>query len=100
LRLRYISPRGIELNDGFKLSYASELRQLGDALVWVGDGPSDLAPSALSDAVFARDSLLAELAGARDRVFAFEDFGDVVAVLEREGQRWLEFSSSTTAAEA
>jgi len=98
-RLRYLSPRGIELNDGFKLSYASEFRQLGDALVWVGDGPSDIAPARLSDAVFARDSLLAELAGTRERVFQFDDFGDVVAVLEREGQRWLESSSSTTAAE-
>ena len=98
-RLRYLSPRGIELNDGFKLSYASEFRRLGDALVWVGDGPSDLSPGTLSDAVFARDTLLADLGGTRERVFAFEDFGDVVTVLEREGRGWLESFSSTTAVE-
>lgn len=99
-RLRYLSPRGIELVDGFKTSYASEFKQVGDALVWVGDGPSDLEPAELSDAVFARDALLAELHGRRDRLYEFADLGDVVTVLEQEGRQWLESFSSTTAAGA
>lgn len=99
-RLRYLSPRGIELADGFKTAYAAAYRDLGDTLVWVGDGPNDVAPARISTAVFARETLWDELNGAHDRVYAFETFHDVVAVLEREGAGWLEFSSSTTAAEA
>jgi 2-hydroxy-3-keto-5-methylthiopentenyl-1-phosphate phosphatase len=98
-QLRYLSPRGIEVNDGFKLGYAAEFKALGDRLVWVGDGPSDIAPAQASDLVFARDTLL-ETLGGRDQVHAFEHFGDVVAMLEREQREWRRSSSSTTAAEA
>jgi 2-hydroxy-3-keto-5-methylthiopentenyl-1-phosphate phosphatase len=87
-RLQYLSARGIELTDGFKLSYASAFREAGDTLVWVGDGRSDVTSAALSDSVFARSVLLEELATARDRVFPFETFHDVVAVLEREAAGW------------
>lgn len=99
-QLRYLSPRGIEVADGFKLSYAAAYRDAGDALLWVGDGKSDRPPADLSDAVFARSALLEALEGNRERVYAFETFHDVVEVLEQEGREWLESFSSTTAAEA
>jgi 2-hydroxy-3-keto-5-methylthiopentenyl-1-phosphate phosphatase len=87
-RLQYLSPRGIELTDGFKLSYAGAYREAGDALVWIGDGRSDAPAAALSDAVFARSVLLDELTGTREQVFPFETFHDVVEVLEREAEGW------------
>ncbi len=87
-RLQYLSPRGIELTEGFKLSYASAFREVGDTLVWVGDGRSDVPAASLSDAVFARSVLWDEMQGTRDRVFPFETFHDVRAVLEREAGRW------------
>jgi len=95
-QLRYLSPRGIEVNDAFKLGYAAEFKALGDRLVWVGDGPSDIAPAQASDMVFARDTLWETMRGG-EHVHAFEDFGDVVAVLEREQSEWRKSSSSTTA---
>lgn len=87
-RLQYLSPRGIEVTEGFKLSYASAFREAGDTLIWIGDGRSDIPSAALSDAVFARSVLLEDLAGTRERVFPFETFHDVVDVLERESKRW------------
>jgi 2-hydroxy-3-keto-5-methylthiopentenyl-1-phosphate phosphatase len=87
-RLQYLSPRGIELTDGFKLSYASAFREAGDTLIWIGDGRSDAPSAGVSDAVFARSVLLDDLRGTRERVFPFETFHDVVVVLEREAADW------------
>ncbi len=87
-RLQYLSPRGIELNDGFKLSYASAFREVGDTLIWIGDGRSDAPSAALSDAVFARSVLWDEMRGTHERVFPFETFHDVREVLEREADQW------------
>ncbi len=87
-RVRYYSPRGIELEEGFKVSYADAFRRAGDFVAYVGDGESDVAAALLAPVVFARSTLLERLAGTRERVFAFETFGDVQAVLEREAARW------------
>ncbi|MFN0093739.1 MAG: HAD-IB family phosphatase [Dehalococcoidia bacterium] len=99
-RVRYLSPRGIELVSGFKLAYAQAFREAGDLVVYAGDGASDVEAARLAHAVFARSTLLERLDGARERVFPFETFGDVVTILEQEGERWLASFSSTTAAEA
>lgn len=97
-RVRYDSPRGIEIEDGFKLSYAQAFRQAGDFVVYFGDGASDIPAAKLAPVVFARDTLLTRLAGTRDRVYAFESFRDAIAVLEAESDAWLASFSSTTAA--
>jgi HAD superfamily phosphoserine phosphatase-like hydrolase len=67
-RCIYLSPRGIEIEDGFKLSYASAF----------------LAPAA-----FARDTLWEHLKDEHPRIYPFETFEDVRSVLEREGPTWL-----------
>ena len=36
-RLTYASPRGVELEEGFLLSYAAALRDAGDLVVYVGE---------------------------------------------------------------
>jgi len=87
-RVRYYSPRGIEIEDGFKLSYAAAFRGAGDFVAYVGDGASDVAAARLAPVVFARSTLLEELAGTRERVFGFETFGDVMEVLERDAGSW------------
>lgn len=99
-RLRYLSPRGVELDDGFKVSYVSSYREHGDFVAFVGDGPSDVAPARLAHAVFARDTLWETLSRAIDRIHPFETFHDVVTILERDANAWLASFSSTTAAEA
>ncbi len=98
-RVRYYSPRGVVLEDGFKVSYVAAFRAAGDFVVYVGDGESDVEAAKLAPVVFGRSTLLERLDGRHERLYAFETFGDVRNVLEREGTGWLESFSSTTAAE-
>jgi 2-hydroxy-3-keto-5-methylthiopentenyl-1-phosphate phosphatase len=98
-RVRYYSPRGIELQSGFKLSYAAAFRDAGDFIVYVGDGTSDVEAARLAPVVFARETLWERLKDEHPHIYAFETFHDVIAVLEREADGWLASFSSTTAAE-
>ena len=98
-RVRYLSPRGIELQSGFKVSYAAAFKGAGDFVVYVGDGQSDVEAARLAAAVFARDTLWEQLKESHPRIYAFETFHDVTAVLNAEAETWLASFSSTTAAE-
>jgi 2-hydroxy-3-keto-5-methylthiopentenyl-1-phosphate phosphatase len=98
-RVRYLSPRGIELAAGFKLSYAQAFRAAGDFVVYFGDGESDVSAARLAAAVFARSTLWERLKDEHRRIYAFETFDGARAVLEREAEGWLRSFSSTTAAE-
>lgn len=51
-------------------------------LVYVGDGFSDFCPSREADIVFARDALATHLEGEGIRFHRFEDFHEVVSILE------------------
>ena len=84
----YLSPRGVELQEGFKLSYAAAFKAVGDFVAYVGDGASDVEAAKLAPVVFARDTLLARLAGVHPRLYPFETFDDVRTVLEREAPGW------------
>lgn len=97
-RVSYLSPRGVEVQSGFKVSYVSAFHQAGDFVTWVGDGDGDVAPARESEAVFARAHLWDALKDRHARIYPFETFHDVIAVLDREGAQWLESFSSTTAA--
>jgi len=96
----YYSPRGIPLQDRFKLSYAASFRDNGDFVAYLGDGASDVEAARLAPVVFARSTLLERLDGEHPRLYPFETFHDVISVLEREAPTWLASFSSTTAAEA
>ncbi len=98
-RARYYSPRGIEIEDGFKVSYAQAYRAAGDFVVYAGDGASDVAAARLAPVVFARSTLWERLKDEHTRIYPFETFHEVVAVLEKEAAGWLESFSFTTAAE-
>lgn len=89
----YLSPRGVELEAGFKLSYAAAFQGMGDFVAYIGDGASDVEAAKLAPVVFARSTLLERLQG-RDRVYPFETFHDVVQVLQRESTGWIEATSS------
>lgn len=94
-RVTYLSPRGVEVEDGFKLSYAAAFKGAGDFVVYVGDGESDVEAARLAPVVFARDTLWRRLKDEHPRIFPFETFDDVVAVLEREGEGWLAGTEGT-----
>ena len=99
-RVRYNSPRGIELTGGFKVSYAQSFAATGDFVAYIGDGESDVEAGNMAPAVFARSTLLERLSGSHPCVYPFDTFHDAVAVLEREADGWLRSFSSTTAAGA
>ncbi|MGE3076495.1 MAG: HAD-IB family phosphatase [Dehalococcoidia bacterium] len=80
--VQYLSPRGIELESGFKLSYANAFQGMGDFVAYVGDGKSDIEAASVAQVVFARDTLLGALEGVHPRVHGFETFEDVRRVLE------------------
>jgi 2-hydroxy-3-keto-5-methylthiopentenyl-1-phosphate phosphatase len=90
----------VEIEDGFKLSFASAFRNAGDCVVYFGDGASDIPAALMAQAVFARDTLLERLAGHSRPLFTFGTFHDAIIVLEKEARAWLESFSSTTAAGA
>lgn len=97
-RVTYYSPRGIEVQERFKVSYAAALANAGDFVAYVGDGASDVEASRLARAVFARSTLLETIDGTRDRVFGFETFDDVRAVMERESEQWFSEAAASEAA--
>lgn len=88
-QVRYLSPRGIEIEDGFKVSYVSAFRAAGDFVVYAGDGASDVEAANLSDVAFARSTLWDQLGDSHRSIFPFETFDDVRVVLEREAEGWL-----------
>lgn len=97
-QVRYLSPRGIEVQERFKVAYAAAFQQAGDFVAYVGDGRSDIEAARMAQAVFARDTLWEQLSGEHPRIYPFETLHDVIAVLEREAEAWLASFSSTTAA--
>lgn len=88
-RVRYESPRGIEVADGFKVSYAAAFKNAGDFVVYAGDGASDVPPADLARAVFARGRLWTGLKDVHPRIYPFETFHDVITVLDRDASDWL-----------
>ena len=92
--VQYLSPRGVELVDGFKLSYAAAFQGMGDFVAYVGDGASDIEAAKLAQVVFARDALLSAVEGSHPSVHGFETFADVQAVLESQSGDWLETFAS------
>jgi phosphoglycolate phosphatase-like HAD superfamily hydrolase len=86
-RLTYASPRGVELEEGFLLSYAAALRDAGDLVVHVGAQPGGEQAARLAHATCTAGPLR-EALGEGERAHGFETLEDVRAVLEREGEGW------------
>jgi 2-hydroxy-3-keto-5-methylthiopentenyl-1-phosphate phosphatase len=86
-RVKYLSPRGMELASGFKLAYAQAYKNAGDFVAYLGDGASDVPAAKLAPVVFARSTLLERLS-EHPKVHPFETFHDVRKVMEREGAGW------------
>ncbi|MDE2668900.1 MAG: hypothetical protein OXI51_04515 [Chloroflexota bacterium] len=86
-RLTYASPRGVELEEGFLLSYAAALRDAGDLVVYVGEqvGGEQAAGMAFASCT---GGALREALGEGERAHGFTTLDDVRAVLEQEGEAW------------
>jgi 2-hydroxy-3-keto-5-methylthiopentenyl-1-phosphate phosphatase len=82
LKVQYIGPDNTPLLSGFKEAYARAFLKQDHRLVYVGNGPSDIAPATYAQRVFARDGLLD---GCREKGLEctpFNDLNDIVRGLE------------------
>ncbi len=86
-RLTYASPRGVELEEGFQLSYAAALRDAGDLVAYVGEqvGGEQAAGMAFASCT---GGALREALGEGERAHGFTALSDVREVLEQEAEAW------------
>jgi len=82
LKVQYIGPDGIPLNDDFKAAYTRFFLKEGYKVAYVGNGPSDANPASLSQHVFARDGLLEYCKEKNLPCQPFNDMHDVIKGLE------------------
>jgi 2-hydroxy-3-keto-5-methylthiopentenyl-1-phosphate phosphatase len=82
LKVQYIGPDGIPLMSDFKEAYAKLFLKQGHRLVYVGNGPSDVAPALHAHRVFARDGMLDSCREMNLECTPFNDLNDIVRGLE------------------
>jgi len=82
LKVQYIGPDGVPLNDDFKAAYTRLFLEQGYTVAYVGNGPSDTNPASLSQHVFARDGLLECCTEKNLPCQPFDDLHDVIKGLE------------------
>lgn len=80
--IRYISPQGEQLEDGFKDAYVGLFRGRGYRVAYIGNGASDLSPARQSQYIFATGDLLTRCENMKLDCTPFSDLNDVVKVLE------------------
>jgi 2-hydroxy-3-keto-5-methylthiopentenyl-1-phosphate phosphatase len=83
LQVKYIGPDGAVLKKGFKEAYTKLFLAQGYQVVCIGNGPSDYAPAALAQHVFARDGLLDLCKEKKLDCQPFADLNDIVRSLEK-----------------
>ncbi len=84
VKVAYIGPDGAELEAGFKEAYTGMLVKQGYSVIYMGNGNSDIYPSRLAKYVFATDQLLKRCRAEKLDCFPFNDFFDVIKVMEKQ----------------
>ncbi len=82
-RVNYYSPRGVEVQDGFQLSYVTAFRSAGDTVALVGASATATAAARQAHVVFARDDLPERLGEAHPQVHVWGSLQEVLARLEQ-----------------
>jgi 2-hydroxy-3-keto-5-methylthiopentenyl-1-phosphate phosphatase len=82
MKVQYVGPDGKILEDGFKEAYVTSFLKLGDRVIYVGNGDSDVAPAKYAHHVFATGDLLAYCRDNNLEYKSFETFLDVVKELD------------------
>ena len=78
----YRGPDGTPMEHGLKEYFVNSFLEKGCKIVYIGNGPSDLQPARLCHQVFATDDLVSFCEEAGVSCSAFNDFNDILAVLE------------------
>lgn len=82
IKVQYIGPDGSQLDEGFKDAYVNSFLEEGYRVIYVGNGVSDLSPAKQCHHVFATGTLLTRCRQTGLACTPFNDFNEVVGVLE------------------
>jgi 2-hydroxy-3-keto-5-methylthiopentenyl-1-phosphate phosphatase len=82
LKVQYIGPDNTPLLSGFKDAYTKLFLKQGYRIIYVGNGPSDVAPAVHAHHVFARDGMLDGCREINLKCTPFDDLNDIVRGLE------------------
>jgi len=82
LKVQYIGPDGAPLVSDFKAAYIRAFLKQGYRVIYVGNGPSDIAPAVLAHYIFARDGLLDCCREMNLKCTPFDDLNDITKSLE------------------
>jgi 2-hydroxy-3-keto-5-methylthiopentenyl-1-phosphate phosphatase len=80
--VRYIGPRGNQLEDNFKDAYVSLFLGRGYRLIYAGNGISDVSPARQAHHIFATGELLTRCQEINLNCTPFTDLNDVIRGLE------------------
>ena len=78
LKVQYIGPDSTPLASDFKEAYTKAFLKQGYQVIYVGNGPSDIAPALHARHVFARDGLLDGCREINLKCTPFNDLNDIV----------------------
>jgi 2-hydroxy-3-keto-5-methylthiopentenyl-1-phosphate phosphatase len=82
LKVQYIGPDSTPLISDFKEAYTRAFLKQGYRVVYVGNGPSDIAPAVHAHHIFATDGLLDGCREMNLKCTPFNDLNDIVTGLE------------------
>jgi len=83
VKVQYIGPDGSHLDADFKEAYVNSFLNEGYRIVYVGNGASDISPARQCHYIFATGDLLAHCKQTNLGCTSFNDFDQVVSILER-----------------
>jgi len=82
LKVQYIGPDNTPLLSDFKEAYTKAFLKQGYRVVYIGNGPSDIAPALHAYHIFATDGLLDGCREINLKCTPFNDLNDIVRGLE------------------
>ena len=83
MNVRYLGPDGKELETGFKEAFTDMMCKEGYAVIYVGNGTSDIYSSRKAKYVFATADLLKRCREEKLKCYPFNDFFDVINRLKK-----------------
>ncbi|MCD6359210.1 MAG: HAD-IB family phosphatase [Dehalococcoidia bacterium] len=82
LKVQYLGPDGKTISKCFKETHLDSFLQDGYQVIYIGNGPSDMAAAKRSHIVFATGTLLTHCTQANLHCNAFTNFNEIVSTLE------------------
>jgi 2-hydroxy-3-keto-5-methylthiopentenyl-1-phosphate phosphatase len=82
MKVKYVGPDGSQMEAGFKEAHTEMLKRRGYGIIYIGNGMSDMYPARQALRVFATGDLLELCQETGLECTPFNDFNDVVRVLE------------------